>query len=103
MPGYTHTLLAYTTIPCCVNPVKRRCCAPFSPLGEHCTVYTVYIYHVSFPSQKEVWLKSQLSSSESGGPAVVRLETSTSNDRVTASLQCIGQQELQFPYLSTEK
>ena len=76
MAGYTHTLL-------CI----------------HC----IYIYHVSFPSQKEVWLKSQLSSSESGGPAVVRLETSTSNDRVTASLQCIGQQELQFPYLCTEK
>ena len=42
-----HTLLAYTTILCCVNTVKRGVLHPFPPLGGNtkgtlggCAVYT---------------------------------------------------------------
>ena len=32
--AWAHTSLAYTTILCWVNTVKRGCCTPFPPLGE---------------------------------------------------------------------
>lgn len=56
-------------------------------------------YYISFPSQHQMWLQSELSGSNGSGPGVVRLDPSTSDDTVAAFLLSISKQEFKFTNL----